>query len=204
MVGEAPPASIAELAEGSNPARFVTQDPQTSSPGLAFLLATIATFGEDGWEDYWQKLADGGVSVTAGWSDAYYNEFGDGDDRRAFVTSYASSPVAEFIFAEPQGDEPPTGAIGQGCFRQVEFAGVLAGTEQDEIAGQLIDYLLSPAVQAEIPLNMFVSPANTTVEVPEVYTQWTAPVTDPVVMDPAAIEANRDAWIERWVEIVLR
>lgn len=198
------PTSIADLADPALAAGFVTEDPETSSPGFAFLLATIATLGEDGWEDYWQQLADGGVSVTPGWTEAYYGDFVAGGGDRPFVTSYAASPVAEYIFATEEIEAPPTGVITDGCFRQVEFAGVLNGTDQPEVAGQLVDYLLSPVIQETIPLNMFVSPANQTVELPEDYRTWAATVENPVIMDPAEIEANRDAWTERWAEIVLR
>ena len=112
-------------------------DPEASSPGFAFLLATIATYGDDGWQDYWQQLADGGVTVTSGWSDAYYGEFVAGGGDKAIVTSYATSPVAEMIFATTDIDEPPTGVVADSCFRQVEFAGVLAGTEHADAAGSV-------------------------------------------------------------------
>ncbi len=198
------PTSIAQLVDPSYAASFVTEDPEASSPGFAFLLATIGLFGEDGWEDYWTQLADGGVAVTSGWSDAYYGEFVSGGGPRALVTSYAASPVAEYIFATEDIDAPPTGVITDGCFRQIEFAGILNGTDHPEAAAKLVDFLLSAEFQAEIPLNMFVNPANGEVELPATYRQWAAEVTEPITMDPASIEANRNRWTERWAEIVLR
>ncbi|MEL7206970.1 MAG: thiamine ABC transporter substrate-binding protein [Actinomycetota bacterium] len=167
--GGAAPAGLDDLTDPEFASSFVTQDPEASSPGFAFLLATIAAYGEDGWEDYWQQLADGGVTVTTGWTDAYYGEFVAGGGEKAIVTSYASSPVAEVLFAEPAIDEPPTGVVLDSCFRQIEFAGILAGTERQAEAEALIDFMLSPTFQSDIPLNMFVAPVNAEVELPELF-----------------------------------
>ncbi len=202
-VGQAP-TSLDDLTDPALAASFVTQDPETSSPGFAFLLATIARYGEDGWEDYWTQLRDGGVTVTSGWNDAYYGEFVAGGGEKALVTSYGSSPVAEVLFATEAIEEPPTGVLVDSCFRQIEFAGILAGTDQPEAAAALIDFMLSDVFQADIPLNMFVSPANADVELPELYLDHAAEVVNPLIIDPAEIEANRNDWTERWAEIVLR
>ena len=204
LPGGAVPTSLEDLADPAFAATFVTQDPEASSPGFAFLLATIAAFGEDGWEAYWQQLADGGVTVTSGWSDAYFGEFVAGGGEKAIVTSYATSPVAEVLFADPPIDSPPTGVLLDGCFRQIEFAGILAGTEQAEAAGMLIDFMLMDTFQADIPLNMFVFPANGEVELPELFTTHAAVPTSTLVLEPAEIEANRADWTERWTEIVVR
>jgi len=197
------PQTLQDLTRPELAASFVTQDPEASSPGFAFLLATIVTFGEDGWEQYWQQLVDGGLTVTSGWTDAYYGEFVAGGGEKSLVTSYATSPVAEVVFAEPAIDTPPTRVLADSCFRQVEFAGVLAGTEHETAAGQLIDFLLGETFQADIPLNMFVFPANGEVEPPEVFTTHAAAPGEVLTMDPAEIEANRAAWTQRWAEIVL-
>lgn len=202
-LGENVPTSLDDLAEPEFASQFVTESPETSSPGFAFLLSTIAKYGEDGWEDYWQKLVDGGVSVTPGWSEAYYEEFKAGGGDRTLVTSYASSPVAEVLFAETPTDVPPTGVLADSCFRQIEFAGVLAGTEQPEAAGLLVDFMLSETFQKDIPLNMFVAPANSKVELPELFATHAAVPAAPLSLSPAEIEANRSDWIERWAEIVL-
>ena len=198
------PATLDDLTRPELAASFVTQDPETSSPGFAFLLATIARYGEDGWEDYWTQLRAGGVTVTSGWNDAYYGEFVAGGGDKALVTSYGSSPVAEVLFATEAIDRPPTGVVADSCFRQIEFAGILAGTEHPAEAAALIDFMLSETFQADIPLNMFVSPANAAVELPELFARHAAEVNDPLILDPATIEANRNDWTERWAEIVLR
>lgn len=199
-----PPDSLEDLADPRHAGSFVTQNPETSSPGLAFLLASVAAYGTDGWEDYWTRLRDGGVSVTAGWSEAYFGEFVAGGGDRALVTSYATSPVAEVLFADPPTDTPPTGVLTDGCFRQIEFAGILAGTQNLAGAQAFVDFMLSDTFQEDIPLNMFVFPASSTAQVPEVFSTHAVAVAEPLSLDPALIAAERDNWTRRWVEIVLR
>lgn len=199
-----PPTSLDDLAEPELASSFVTENPETSSPGFAFLLATIATYGEDGWEDYWQRLADGGVTIEAGWEEAYYAQFAAGGGDKALVTSYASSPVAEVLFADPPVDTAPTGVLTDSCFRQIEFAGILEGTDHPDEAGKLIDFLLSPEFQADIPLKMFVAPANADVALPAAFIEHGVTVENPLTLTPQEIEEHRLAWTERWTDIVLR
>lgn len=196
------PATLDDLIDPANAGQFVTMNPETSSPGFAFLLATITRYGDD-WEAYWEQLVENGLSVTAGWSDAYYGEYVAGGGPRAIVTSYASSPPAEVIFADPPVDTAPSAVLFDSCFRQVEFAGVLAGTEHPDEAQQLIDFMLSPTFQEDIPLNMFVYPANGEAELPEAFVEFGQLAENPASLTPQEIEANREAWTERWVEIVL-
>lgn len=201
LSGEAP-TTLDDLIDPAHAGQFVTMNPETSSPGFAFLLATIARYG-DGWEDYWQSLVDNGVSITAGWSDAYYGEFIAGGGSRSIVTSYASSPPAEVIFADPPIDTAPSAVLYDSCFRQVEFAGILAGTEAPGAAQQLIDFMLSSDFQEDIPLNMFVYPANSDAVLPEAFVEFGQLADNPATLTPQEIETNREAWTERWVEIVL-
>jgi thiamine transport system substrate-binding protein len=198
------PASIADLAEPEYAATFVTQNPETSAPGMGFLLSTIATFGDGGWQDYWERLADNGLAVQPGWSEAYYGDFIAGGGDKAIVMSYASSPVAELLFADPPVDVPPTAALLDSCFRSIEFAGVLAGSDHPQAAAQLVDFLLSPVFQEDIPLNMFIFPANSEAALPAEFVEWAPLADDPLTLAPDEIEANRDDWTEQWTEIVLR
>ncbi len=206
----APPARLADLVEPRYRGLLVVENPATSSPGLAFLLATVAAFGEDGpytYLDFWRELRGNDVLVTNGWEDAYYGHFtvaSDGD--RPVVVSYATSPPAEVIFADPPRDRPPSASVtaAGSCFRQVEFAGILKGTPREAAAQKLVDYLLSVRVQEDIPLNMFVFPVNENAALPPEFVAWAGQVEDPVMLDPADIDANRNAWIEAWTDVVLR
>ncbi len=135
-------------------------------------MATIAEFGEDGWPDYWSRLRDNGVEVVDDWEPAYYERFsGASDGPKPLVVSYGTSPPAEVVFADPPIDAPTTAVVDTTCFRQVEFAGVLRGTDADDEARQLVDFLLSETFQAELPLNLFVYPANADVALPDVFTE---------------------------------
>jgi thiamine transport system substrate-binding protein len=202
-----PPQSLEQLAEPQYASLTVVENPATSSPGLAFLLATISHFGEDGFVTFWQQMADNGVAVASGWEEAYYGQFtaaSDGD--RPLVVSYASSPPAEVFFAEQELTEAPTAAITADgtCFRQIEFVGILRGTEHEAEAQQLVDFMLSRPFQEDIPLNMFVYPANETAVLPDVFTQYSTLPTNPAQVDPAAISENRTTWIETWTRTVIQ
>ena len=207
--GVTPPASLEDLTQPQYRDLLVVEDPGISSPGLAFVLATIERFGETDdhtWLDYWAALRANGVQVASSWDDAYYGAFsgGSGEGDRPLVVSYASSPVAEVYFADPQPSAAPTASFVDGCYRQVEFAGVLTGTPRPALARALVDFLLSPMVQQGIPLDMFVYPVLPQVELPLVFREHTAAPVDPVTLDPAIIAANRDRWIEEWTQAVLR
>jgi thiamine transport system substrate-binding protein len=202
--------TLDDLLDPALAGQLVVENPATSSPGLAFLLATIATFGDDpetGWQAFWQGLRDNDVRVVAGWEEAYYGNFsgGSGEGDLPIVVSYATSPVAEVVFGpDPEATESPTRAVDAGCFRQVEMAGILRGTDQPELAGELIDFLLAPETQAELPLSMFVYPARSDVDVPDAFVRHALVPTAPVTLDPAVIDAEREAWIDTWTDIVLR
>lgn len=196
-----PPTVLEDLTDPKFADQLVVPSPETSSPGLAFLLATIA--GTDDWEQFWADLADNGVAVTAGWNDAYYGEFISGGGDRSMVVSYASSPPAEVIYASPPIDTAPTEVLVDSCFRQIEFAGVLAGTDHPAEARALIDFMLTPAFQNDVPLNMFVFPVAESATLPQAFVDHAQIADDPLFIDPADIEAHRDEWTDRWVEIVL-
>lgn len=202
------PNTLADLTQPAYRSQLVVEDPGTSSPGLAFMLATIARFGETGeytWLDYWRDLRDNDVLVSTGWDDAYYSQFsgGSGTGDRPLVVSYATSPVAEVLYSDPQPTEAPTAVITDGCFRQIEFAAVLAGAKQPELAKKFVDYMLTPAFQSDIPLNMFVFPAVPTTTLPPVFSQFAAQVPQPLTLPPDTIAANREHWIGEWTNVVL-
>jgi thiamine transport system substrate-binding protein len=198
--GVEPPQTLQDMTDPAYEGLFVTPGASSSSPGLAFLLATIGEFGEDGWQQYWQDLMANGTKVTAGWTDAYTVDFtaGGGDGDRPIVLSYASSPP----FTIPEGGgEPTTSALLDTCFRQVEYAGVIEGAANPEGAQALVDYLLTDEVQAAIPDSMYVYPVSTEVELPEVWAQWAEVAEDPIEVAPEDIEANRETWVREWADI---
>jgi thiamine transport system substrate-binding protein len=200
------PASLEDLLEPEYAGLLTVENPASSSPGLAFLLATIGHFGTDGYLEYWSGLVDNGVSVVNDWETAYYTEFSQWGGPDPLVVSYGSSPPFEVIFAEEPIDAPPTAVITAdgSCFRQVEFAGILAGTENGDLAKAWIDFMLSVPFQEDIPLNMFVFPVNPEAELQAEFVDFLAIPDNPVRLDPAQIAANRETWLQAWTETVLR
>jgi thiamine transport system substrate-binding protein len=203
------PESLDDLIDPRYADLLVVQNPGTSSPGLAFLLATIAAKG-DQWPQWWKSLQDNGVKVVDDWDVAYNTEFSgsaggqaSGGDR-PLVVSYASSPPAEVIFANPVPDTAPTAVMTSSCFRQIEFAGVLARAKNPEGARLLIDFMLSPEFQADLPLSMFVFPAVRDTPLPTEFIEFAARPEDPLELDPSLIATNRDQWIEEWTDLILR
>jgi thiamine transport system substrate-binding protein len=195
------PVTLEDLADPAYRDLLVVTNPATSSPGLAFLAATVGAFG-DGWQDYWADLAENGVKVVEGWSDAYYVDFSgsEGAGPRPLVLSYASSPAAE---VPEGGGDPRTGALLETCFRQVEHAGVIAGAENPEGARAFVDLLVSADVQADIPGQMFMYPVDTTVPLPEAWAAHAPLAEDPHDVPAEQIAAEREDWIAAWTEIVI-
>jgi len=205
--GIAPPQGLDDLVKPLYKDLTVVQNPATSSPGLAFLLTTVGRFGEEGYLDFWKKLRANGVYVSTGWTDAYYGQFSRAKGgTRPIVVSYASSPPAEVFYSEkPLGEAPTAAVLGSGnAFRQIEFVGLLKGTKQVEPARKLIDFMLGPDFQKDIPLNMWVFPAVAGTPLPEVFVKHTQLAREPVLLTPESIEAGRRRWIEAWTEAVLR
>jgi thiamine transport system substrate-binding protein len=210
--GLAPPAGLEDLVQPDYAGLTVVENPATSSPGLAFLLATVGHFGESGdytYLDYWADLRANDVLVTEGWEDAYWGQFtygSGGEGERPIVVSYASSPPVEVHYAEEPFEEAPTAAVvGDGsCFRQIEFVGILKGAQNRDLAEAWVDFMLGTAFQEDIPLHMFMFPANQNAALPQVFADFAAIPDHPAEVDYAAIEANREAWVEAWTEVVLR
>lgn len=203
-----PPRTFADLADPAYRDLLVVENPASSSTGLAFMLATIAEFGagEQDWLGYWDSLVANGVEAVESWDIAYYERFSgsSGDGPRPLVVSYASSPPAEVLFADPPRSDAPTAVVAETCFRQVEFAGVLRGGDHPDEARKLVDFLVSNAFQTEVPLNLFVWPARRDVVLPQVFIDHSEVVADPLTIAPGAIAADRETWVDEWTAVVIR
>ena len=201
-----PPHNLEDLLKPEYRDLLVVQNPATSSPGLAFLLATIGHFGEDGYLEFWEGLVENNVLVVNDWETAYYSEFTRSGGARPIVVSYGSSPPVEVIFAEEPIDEPPTAAVvnDESCFRQIEFVGILKGTQNRELAEAWVDFMLSRTFQEDVPLQMFVFPVNENAQLDEVFARYMAIPETTAFVSPEEIAANREEWIRAWTETVLR
>lgn len=202
-----PPATFEDLLRPGYAKLTVVENPATSTPGLAFMLATIAHFGRGNapWA-YWSKIRNG-VLVTNGWEEAYNAQFSGSSShkgKRPIVVSYSSDPAAEVYFAGKPLTQAPVAVVRNTCFGQTEFAGVLRGARNPGGARELVDFLLSQRFQAGIPLTMFVYPVREKTPLPAVFKRFSLPIVSPLELSPATIGANRDAWIRTWTDTVLR
>jgi thiamine transport system substrate-binding protein len=205
--GLAPPRGFDDLVAPRYRGLLVVENAATSSPGLAFLLATIAHYGEDGWQAWWRRLRENDVLVVDGWEEAYTARFSGSSGskgKRPIVVSYASSPAAEVIFAGKPLKVAPTGVVESTCFRQLELAGILRGARNKEGARRLIDFMLSPRFQRDVPLSMFVFPVREGVELPPEFVSWAVVPERPLELAPEVIGRNRDRWIREWTSVALR
>ncbi len=205
------PQDLRDLTKPMYSGLVVVENPATSSPGMSFLLTTVAAFGETGsytYLDFWRDMRKNKVVVADGWEDAYYGQFsgGSGQGDHPLVVSYATSPAAEVYFADPHPAESPTGNIlpaGQ-TFRQIEFVGILKDTPNRDLAEQWVDFMLGETFQADIPLQMWVYPARTGTPLPEVFTKYAQVPAQPAAITPEQIEAGREGWLKAWTDGVLR
>ena len=217
-----PPTSYDDLIKPAYKNLLVTENASTSSPGLGFLLGSAAKYGDGGtsrsseaesgggWQGYWKKLKANGVKVVDGWEQAYNEEFsGSAGGKKAkadrpLVVSYASSPPAEVIYADPKPTTAPTGVADGTCFRQIEYAGLLSNAKNTKGGKAFLDFLLTKEFQQDMPLNMFVYPVVQGAQVPAEFTKYGPQAKDPETMDPAKIAEHRDDWVKSWTSLVLR
>lgn len=202
----AAPTSIDDLTAPAYKKLTVVENAATSSPGLAFLLATIEKKGESGWKTYWHALRENGVRVDDDWTTAYETDFtaGGGSGDRPIVVSYATDPAADVVFSEGKKTVPTVGVLDSSCFAQVEFAGVLHGASNEAGARALVDFMLSRRFQEDMPLQMYVFPVQPAATVPSVFTKFAPRPAHAVTMSPAAIGKHRRQWIDEWTTIVVR
>ena len=203
-----PPSTLEELTQPQWKGMLVVQNPSTSTPGLAFLIATVSYFGEDDdydYLDFWADLRANDLAVKEGWTEAYYTDFSKNGGDRPLVVSYATSPAAEVVFSEGKFTVPPTGNVllDRATFLQIEGIGILKGTKNEKLAKRFVDFALDRRFQEDIPGKMFVYPVNDQAQKPDFFKFAEVP-TLPADIDPDTIDAKREAWIDAWTKVVLR
>ncbi len=205
--GIAPPQTLDDLLKPAYKSLLVVENPASSSPGLAFLLVTIGDYGENGYLNYWKGLVANDVKVDDSWENAYNVDFSGsaGHGSRPIVLSYGSSPPFEVLDATKPISEPPTAAIVTDgtCFRQIEFVGILKGTQNLDLAQKWVDFMLSTTFQEDMPLQMYVFPVNPQAKLPDVFTKYMQIPNKTVIISPDEIAAKRDQWIQAWTQTVL-
>ena len=199
------PKSLDDLAQPAYAHLLAVQNPATSSPGNAFMLATIGALGESNAFDWWARMRTNGVKVSKGWSEAYYTEFSHNGGARPLVVSYASSPAAEVFFSKVKLAEPPTGSlsIAGGVFRQIEGVALVKGGKERVAAVKFVAFMRSAAVQKSLQTEMWMFPIDPAVPRVEALRHAVEPATfdSPGEQDIAVKNAQ---WVQRWTKVVLK
>ena len=188
---ETPPKSMDELINSTN-ARIVIQDPRTSTPGLGLLTWMKALYGDKA-GDEWKKLNKKIISVTKGWTDAYYNFFMAGE--ADMVLSYTTSPAAHIMFEERYDILATT--FEEGNYITIEFAGILNNSQNKDLANKFLNFMLSKEFQSVIPSTNIMYPVTNIKDLPEAFDKLDVP--NFIQMDPKEINKNKEKWIDEWL-----
>lgn len=199
------PKNLQDLTLPAYKAWLVVPNPATSSPGYAFLLATIAGMGEEKAFAWWAQMRANGLKVVKGWSEAYYTEFSLNKGNYPLVVSYATSPAAEVFYAKTKLAESPTASLNLagGVFRQVEGVGVIKGTAHRAAALKFVDFMRSAPVQQALQTEMWMYPAVAQTPLAPVMSHATAP-TAFESLPPQVIADKGAQWVARWTQVVLK
>ncbi|MBG95027.1 MAG: thiamine ABC transporter substrate-binding protein [Chloroflexi bacterium] len=207
--GLSPPNGLGDLTQPQWKGLLVVQNPATSSPGLAFLLSTIAKFGETGdytYLDYWQELKENDVLVKNGWSDSYYSDFSLHGGERPLVVSYSTSPAAEVFYSEGAHTTPPSGVMTTdgSAFMQIEGIGILQGSNHETLAKKFVDFSMDTTFQEDFPTRMWVFPTNKLATTSGVFADFAEIPSISEQVSPESIDLNRERWIKEWTNVVIR
>lgn len=191
-----PPKSLEDLTKPEWKGKLIIEDPRTSSPGMAFLLWTIAIYGDD-WLNYWEKLKENDVQIVEGWS-AAWEAFTKGE--YPLVLSYSTSPAATVYYE----NNTNVGAVAfrEGNYLQIEGAGIVKGARHRKLAERFIEFLISEEAQEKLPLNQWMYPVNKNVRLPEVF-KYAVEVDKPVTVDPETIAENYEKWLRQWTALMV-
>ena len=201
------PERLEDLIKPAFKGLLVAPNPVTSSPGLAFYLATIKTFGEKKALEFWAGLRANDTKIVAGWDAAYYTEFTRNGGTRPIVVSYASSPAAEVFYSKEKLSVAPTAnlLLPGSSFLQIEGVAVLKGAKNPDLARKFVDFMLEPGVQNDIPTQMWVYPILEAAKLNDVYRFAQKPSRDQsAVLQPDTIAANSARWTSNWTKVVLQ
>ena len=187
------PETFEGLLEEEHRGDLITQNPAGSTTGQAFLLHTVARFGDD-YLDFWADLQENDVRVLGSWGDAY-NAWQEGE--APMVVSYSTDQV----FAAAEGADLEHHQIrfldGEG-YANPEGMAVFADATSPELARDFMGFLLRPEVQGEIAQRNVQFPATTTAELPADYAEYAHAPPNPVTFTYEELQGNVSEWIEDW------
>lgn len=198
VLGEADlPQTLEDLTDPRFRGKLIAMDPRTSSVGHAFLMWTIAEYGDPGYLEFWERLLPSLLTITGGWS-AAYSQYEAGE--APMMVSYSTDTAAGIYYAGSDHSRILT-PKGQ-AYQQIEAAGIVAGTDVPELAHRFLDYLLSEEVQSLIPTNNWMFPVNAQTPLPDFFAEYAVIPENPVRLDPRLIEENEQRWLREWARLI--
>jgi thiamine transport system substrate-binding protein len=192
-----PPGSLEDLKRPEYRKKIILQDPRTSSPGLGFLLWTIAVYGEK-YLHYWEELKPNILTITEGW-DTAYGLFTSGE--APMVLSYTTSPAYHVEYENTTRYR--AALFEEGNYLQIEGMGILKDAKNKTGARQFIDFILTADFQEEIPLTNWMFPVNPQVKLPESFGYAPAPETV-LSIDTFKIKENQKRWVDEWLKVIIK
>lgn len=191
-----PPKTWSDLLNPEYKNQIILMNPTTSSPGRNFLLFSIVEFGESGYLEFWRELKPNILTITGGWSEGY-GLYTQGE--AAIILSYETSPAYHIHFEKEQ--KYKNIFLNDKAYMQVEIAGVVNGAPNPDLAGKLMDFIVSVAFQELIPLNQFMYPVHPDVELPGAFTDAGRAGTF-VNMSEEKISTKIEKWLKDWESVM--
>jgi len=161
--GITPPASLDDLLKPEYAKKIILMDPRTSTPGTGFLAWTLAVYGKNH-TDYWTKLKPNILTLAPGW-DTGYGLFTAGE--APLVISYTTSPAYHVEYDKT--DRYRALIFPEGHMAQIEGLGVAKNAPNPAAAEAFVDFMLTEAAQAVLPLTQWMYPVSASVKLPASY-----------------------------------
>ncbi|OEF59467.1 thiamine ABC transporter substrate binding subunit [Enterovibrio norvegicus] len=191
-----PPKSLKELVESRDDISVIYQDPRTSTPGQGLMFWMKTVYGDDV-SNAWQQLATKTVTVTKGWSEAY-NMFLKGESD--MVLSYTTSPAYHLIAEE--NPNFTSANFEEGHYMQVEVAAKVKTSENQALADEFMQFVLSDGFQNTIPTGNWMYPV-TNVALPDGFDTLSVPQKN-LQFTPENVADNRRTWIREWQSALVK
>ena len=190
-----PPTSFEELINAPDDVKIIIQDPRTSTPGLGLMLWLKSVYGDEA-AAKWEALQPRILTVTKGWSEAYFSLFLNGE--APMVLSYSTSPGYHMEIDETE--QYQAAAFDEGHYLQVEVAATLKRSPNQELAQEFLTYLVSKDAQSAIPLSNVMYPVvDLGDQLPESFNRLITPASTHL-FDPEVVRDNRKQWVDEWLD----
>jgi thiamine transport system substrate-binding protein len=189
-----PPGTFDALTQPDYRDALITQNAQQSDPGRAFLLWTILAKGTGGYLGYWEQLVGNGVTILSDWQPAYQAYL---NGEAPMVVSYSTDQV---YYHGPDVDMSRHQVAfidGQG-YANPEAMAQFAASDRPALARRFMEFVLTPAAQAEIAVRNVQFPAVEGVDPGAEFSQYAYEPPQPVTFTYDDLAGNVSEWVDRW------